>query len=805
MRAFTAALLALGVALVHAAPQNQAAGPTAQETETTAVVGMKGDPETVLSQFQSDDAMVTTCLKGEHCALMTVGQAKGLSFDSIASIYAPKGQNEISQALSPTLATMAESLRSLQEQKEQLKALEASMEALTSASSKGQALNQEVQQRFTEMMSKAAVLPAAAPNYKGAALAPALQSKGASYAAPASKGASYAAPPSKGSYASTMQYESVMCPMTVYELGKSQKYGNEMKLQLESSNSVNARLMAEKSRLEAALASMEMLKNKAEAQAAFNAKYAAEQKSQAEMLSNALTVSNAEKALLRAQKNDLEVQLGTTQQLLSMEKAENERLSQSLSDCNDAKNDLTIQLATQTTRAEKAEQELAETKARLEEETETRITCEENLSFTERRLKNTEANLDQEREIREQTEAELTQTMVDLASCQKETRVLTSMLSRTQDELQEKIAALAREEEAHRLVQEKLDDTTEELRATQAELRNTKRALEDEQNAHATTQRILANTQEQLESTEAARQALEEAKEQLENELAETKSQLEIMTAERDQLQTTLDATSAALAETTALKMQCESSLAAQTAISEQLREQLAEALVMLKMEKDAREELAATIALVQETSRKVQQEVIKLQEENALLQAQVEKLRSEQEVALALAVGCPPTYEKFGSSCYKYVREKTQWKNAQEQCMKDGGNLVGIETAQEQLFLTNYLKRHGAVDAYSYTGGLKYSGYWKWIGQHAPMSQSDFWLTAETQSKPGYDCQAMFIHDPFRFGQWVGLPCYSSVPYVCEYQLLPAHAAVQNQAERMAVLKMAEDAPGYLQSAVLY
>ena len=65
-------------------------------------------------------------------------------------------------------------------------------------------------------------------------------------------------------------------------------------------------------------------------------------------------------------------------------------------------------------------------------------------------------------------------------------------------------------------------------------------------------------------------------------------------------------------------------------------------------------------------------------------------------ETALAMAAGCPPTYEKFGLSCYKYVREKTQWKMAQEQCMKDGGNLVSIESKMEQAYLVDYLKRHG-------------------------------------------------------------------------------------------------------------
>lgn len=54
--------------------------------------------------------------------------------------------------------------------------------------------------------------------------------------------------------ASSMQLEAMMCPMTTYELKKSLKMASEMKLQLEASISVNGQLMAEKQRLEAALA-----------------------------------------------------------------------------------------------------------------------------------------------------------------------------------------------------------------------------------------------------------------------------------------------------------------------------------------------------------------------------------------------------------------------------------------------------------------------------------------------------------------------------------------------------------------------
>lgn len=106
---------------------------------------------------------------------------------------------------------------------------------------------------------------------------------------------------------------------------------------------------------------------RAEQQADFNAKFAAEQKSQAEMFSNALTISNAEKETVKSQKNALEAQLDITQRLLSMEKADNAALTQDLAACNDTNDDLTNQLTLQTKRGEDAEQELAETKEILEE------------------------------------------------------------------------------------------------------------------------------------------------------------------------------------------------------------------------------------------------------------------------------------------------------------------------------------------------------------------------------------------------------------------------------------------------------
>lgn len=64
-----------------------------------------------------DAAFVKTCVSGESCQFMTVADAKGLDYASIASVEAAKGESDVTRALSPTFVTMSESIRSLQAQK----------------------------------------------------------------------------------------------------------------------------------------------------------------------------------------------------------------------------------------------------------------------------------------------------------------------------------------------------------------------------------------------------------------------------------------------------------------------------------------------------------------------------------------------------------------------------------------------------------------------------------------------------------------------------------------------------------------
>ena len=65
-----------------------------------------------------DAATVKLCIAGSECSFATVGDAKAMDFSSIASLSAVKAEpSPLSQALTPSMATMSESIKSLQAQK----------------------------------------------------------------------------------------------------------------------------------------------------------------------------------------------------------------------------------------------------------------------------------------------------------------------------------------------------------------------------------------------------------------------------------------------------------------------------------------------------------------------------------------------------------------------------------------------------------------------------------------------------------------------------------------------------------------
>lgn len=105
--------------------------------------------------------------------------------------------------------------------------------------------------------------------------------------------------------------------------------------------------------------------------------------------------------------------------------------------------------------------------------------------------------------------------------------------------------------------------------------------------------------------------------------------------------------------------------------------------------------------------------------------------------------------------------------------------------------------------ETYALTGGNKQMNHWKWLGsseRYIGQTGPQYWLSDITRNKPGYDCQAMYLRDQRQYGKWVGLPCYSSASYTCEYSFAPPGTpAPANAAEGAAMYEMLKEAPEYL------
>ncbi|XP_038153410.1 CD209 antigen-like protein C [Cyprinodon tularosa] len=123
----------------------------------------------------------------------------------------------------------------------------------------------------------------------------------------------------------------------------------------------------------------------------------------------------------------------------------------------------------------------------------------------------------------------------------------------------------------------------------------------------------------------------------------------------------------------------------------------------------------------------------------------------------------CPLGWKKFKYSCY-ILSGCGSWDDAKEECRNLGGDLVVIDSADEQTFLVAYTKK-------SFWIGLndkENEGSWKWIDGTSPALT--FWV--EKQPDNGGKDYGAKEEDcaHIRTGEgWNDLPCSYCLNWICE------------------------------------
>ncbi|KAL1023925.1 hypothetical protein UPYG_G00049080 [Umbra pygmaea] len=138
-----------------------------------------------------------------------------------------------------------------------------------------------------------------------------------------------------------------------------------------------------------------------------------------------------------------------------------------------------------------------------------------------------------------------------------------------------------------------------------------------------------------------------------------------------------------------------------------------------------------------------------------------VTKERDQLKQSLSLKV-CPDGWIKFGSSCYYISTEKKTWDESREDCLQRGGDLVIINSLEEQTFL-NFMK----VEAWIGLTDTLTKGKWIWV-DHTALSTPTYWGPQEPNGAVGMNC-AITRFSSSGPGSWWDWLCSGKSFRICE------------------------------------
>ena len=92
---------------------------------------------------------------------------------------------------------------------------------------------------------------------------------------------------------------------------------------------------------------------------------------------------------------------------------------------------------------------------------------------------------------------------------------------------------------------------------------------------------------------------------------------------------------------------------------------------------------------------------------------------------SINIPVACPSNYTRIGKNCYHLSVREFDWKSSANFCRGMGGNLVELETVEENQDLVSYLQATKSIKGKTFwTGGLNPGLLWIWAGSARPVHQ---------------------------------------------------------------------------------
>ncbi|XP_064635622.1 macrophage mannose receptor 1-like [Lineus longissimus] len=138
----------------------------------------------------------------------------------------------------------------------------------------------------------------------------------------------------------------------------------------------------------------------------------------------------------------------------------------------------------------------------------------------------------------------------------------------------------------------------------------------------------------------------------------------------------------------------------------------------------------------------------------------------------------CPAGFIRFGTSCYKFLYTHQRHSDARLDCSKHMGDLVKIESKEENEFLLDYIKTNLYdvplngfwIGADRFDWRTQYGAVWVWLSDNKLLNQSRFsnWGSGEPHKDTSRNCLYVDHNDL----KWLGSVCNVKRQAICEIQL---------------------------------
>ncbi|KAJ8393072.1 hypothetical protein AAFF_G00067550 [Aldrovandia affinis] len=128
----------------------------------------------------------------------------------------------------------------------------------------------------------------------------------------------------------------------------------------------------------------------------------------------------------------------------------------------------------------------------------------------------------------------------------------------------------------------------------------------------------------------------------------------------------------------------------------------------------------------------------------------------------------CPEGWEQRNSKCYYFSTVKKSWNDSRSDCLKQGADLVIIESKEEQDFISKHRREDDG-----YWIGLSDSeteGTWLWVDGTPLQKDKAFWESGQPNDYRGsQDCAVIHLKN-----EWNDFRCPEPLRSVCKTDALP-------------------------------